>query len=201
MRIAQISPLHESVPPKLYGGTERVVHFLTEALVDLGHEVTLFASGDSTTRAELVPCAPDGAAAGTGCADPVAPHVAMMEQVFARADDFDVMHFHIDYLQLRPGAAAGGPARHDACTAGWTRRSCGRSSATFPDVPLISISDAQREPHPRAELAGTVYHGLPADLYDLYAGARALPGVRRPHLAREAASIARWRSRGGWACR
>src|SRR6476646_10177702 len=98
MRIAQISPLYESVPPKLYGGTERVVHFLTEALVDLGHDVTLFASGDSRTRAELV--------AGTPTAlrlerveDPIAPHFAMVEEVLARAGDFDVLHFHTDYLQ------------------------------------------------------------------------------------------------------
>ena len=108
MRIAQISPLHESVPPKLYGGTERVVHFLTEALVDLGHDVTLFASGDSTTRAELVPCAPAALRLDQGCQDPLAPHVHMMERVFARADDFDVLHFHIDYLALPPGAPAAG---------------------------------------------------------------------------------------------
>ena len=97
MRIAEISPLHESVPPKLYGGTERVVHFLTEALVDLGHDVTLFASGDSTTRAELVACTPEALRLNY-CLDPMAPHFAMIEEVIARAGDFDVMHFHTDYL-------------------------------------------------------------------------------------------------------
>src|SRR5947199_2290510 len=96
MRIAEIAPLHESVPPKLYGGTERVVHFLTEALIDLGHDVTLFASGDSQTRAELVACAPSALRLDESCKDPLAPHLNMFEQVFARAGDFDVLHFHTD---------------------------------------------------------------------------------------------------------
>jgi glycosyltransferase involved in cell wall biosynthesis len=166
MRIAQISPLHESVPPKLYGGTERVVHFLTEALVDLGHDVTLFASGDSTTRAELVPCVP-AALRLNHCADPVAPHVAMMEEVFARADDFDVMHFHTDYLQY--GLARRQEVPHVTTTHGrLDTPELAPIFRAYPDVPLISISDAQREPHPRANWAGTVYHGLPTDLYDLY---------------------------------
>src|SRR5262245_40940482 len=97
MRIAQISPLYESVRPKLDGGTERVVHFLTEALVDDGHDVTLFASGDSQTRAELVAGTPT-ALRLNHCHDPIVHHVNMLEQVFARASDFDVMHFHTDYL-------------------------------------------------------------------------------------------------------
>jgi glycosyltransferase involved in cell wall biosynthesis len=165
VRIAQISPLHESVPPKLYGGTERVVHFLTEALVDLGHDVTLFASGDSTTRAELVSCAPTALRLNK-CADPIAPHVAMMEEVFSRADDFDVLHFHTDYL--------GYPlARRQ--TVPYVTTMHGRLDKpelepifqTFADAPLISISDAQRAPHPDANWQGTVYHGLPADLYGL----------------------------------
>jgi len=168
VRIAQISPLHESVPPKLYGGTERVVHFLTEALVDLGHDVTLFASGDSTTRAELVSCVPTALRLNK-CADPIAPHVAMMEEVFSRADDFDVLHFHTDYL--------GYPlARRQ--TVPYVTTMHGRLDTpelepifnTFPEAPLISISDAQRAPHPRANWQGTVYHGLPADLYRMVPG-------------------------------
>jgi glycosyltransferase involved in cell wall biosynthesis len=166
LRIAQVSPLYESVPPKLYGGTERVVHFLTEALLDLGHEVTLFASGDSRTRAELVPGAPE-ALRLNHCADPIAPHVAMMEQVFARASDFDVLHFHTDYL-------AYSLARRQSIPYVTTMH--GRLDSpelepifrTFPEAPLISISDAQRDPVPDANWLGTVYHGLPTDLYRLY---------------------------------
>jgi glycosyltransferase involved in cell wall biosynthesis len=165
VRIAQISPLYESVPPKGYGGTERVVHFLTDALIDLGHEVTLFATGDSTTRAELVPCAPS-ALRLQGCEDPIAPHYAMMEEVFARAEDFDVLHFHTDYFGFSLAQ------RHEAP---YLTTMHGRLDKpeldpifrTFPHTPLVSISDAQRAPLPRANWLGTVYHGLPADLYHL----------------------------------
>jgi glycosyltransferase involved in cell wall biosynthesis len=166
MRIAQISPLHESVPPKLYGGTERVVHFLTEALVDDGHDVTLFASGDSQTRAKLVAGAPT-ALRLNHCVDPVAHHVDMLEQVFRRAGDFDVMHFHTDYLAFSL-------ARRQQVSHVTTMH--GRLDTpdfapifrTFVDVPLISISDAQRDPVPHANWQGTVYHGLPTNLYRLY---------------------------------
>jgi glycosyltransferase involved in cell wall biosynthesis len=163
MRIAEISPLHESVPPKLYGGTERVVHFLTEALVDLGHDVTLFATGDSKTRAELVACAPT-ALRLKRCEDPIAPHIAMIEEVIARAGEFDVMHFHTDYLGYSL-------ARRQAVPYVTTMH--GRLDTdelepifrTFPEAPLISISDSQRDPHPDANWQGTVYHGLPLGLY------------------------------------
>jgi glycosyltransferase involved in cell wall biosynthesis len=163
MRIAEISPLHESVPPKLYGGTERVVHFLTEALVDLGHEVTLFASGDSTTRAELVPGAPTALRLNR-CADPIAPHYAMIEEVIARAGDFDVLHFHTDYLGYSLARRQPVP---------YVTTMHGRLDTpelepifrTFPEAPLISISDSQRDPHLDANWQGTVYHGLPLGLY------------------------------------
>jgi len=165
VRIAQISPLYESVPPKLYGGTERVVHFLTEALVDLGHDVTLFASGDSRTSAELVAPVPQ-ALRLIHCLDPIAPHYAMMEEVVARAGDFDVLHFHTDYL---------GYSLARRQTVPYATTMHGRLDTpelepifeTFAEAPLISISDAQREPHPRANWQGTVYHGLPLDLYHL----------------------------------
>src|SRR5215469_12851110 len=98
MRIAQVSPLFESVPPKMYGGTERVVSFLTEALVDLGHDVSLFATGDSVTRARLIPCAPRALRLDETCREQLAPHIRMVEEVFRRAAEFDVIHFHIDYL-------------------------------------------------------------------------------------------------------
>ena len=170
MRIAQVSPLYESVPPKLYGGTERVVHFLTEALVDEGHDVTLFASGDSTTRSKLVACAPEALRLDPRCVDPTAHHVRMLEEVFARASDFDVIHFHIDYVHF-------GLVRRHAVPHVTTMH--GRMDipdlapllGTFADVPLVSISDSQREPLPDAEWRGTVYHGLPLELYSARPGA------------------------------
>src|SRR5690606_23164218 len=100
MKIAQVSPLYESVPPKGYGGTERVVSYLTEALLDLGHDVTLFASGDSQTRAQLVPICKRSLRLDPGCIDKFAYHVLMIEKVMARAAEFDVIHWHIDYLHF-----------------------------------------------------------------------------------------------------
>jgi glycosyltransferase involved in cell wall biosynthesis len=166
LRIAQISPLHESVPPKLYGGTERVVHFLTEALVDLGHEVTLFASGDSSTRAELVSCAPAALRLDPKCVDPLAYHVNMFERVFARAHEFDVLHFHTDYLAFALAQRQSVP--HVATMHGrMDFRDYVPLFDTFSSVPLVSISDAQREPLPDANWRATVYHGLPVGIYSL----------------------------------
>jgi glycosyltransferase involved in cell wall biosynthesis len=164
MRIAQVSPLFESVPPKLYGGTERVVSFLTEALVDLGHDVTLFASADSCTRATLVPCTPRALRLDDGCRDPLAWHLAMLEQVVERAPDFDVIHFHLDYLSFPYVRRCGIPhlatmhSRLDVADLQPLFR-------CFADVPVVSISDSQRTPLPFANWCGTVYHGLPLDLY------------------------------------
>src|SRR5438105_13252398 len=100
MRIAQVSPLFESVPPKLYGGTERIVSYLTEELVNQGHDVTLFASGDSNTRARLVPCCDSALRLNQMCTDSLPYHLIMLEQVFRRAHEFDIIHFHIDYLHF-----------------------------------------------------------------------------------------------------
>src|SRR5690349_20806301 len=100
MRIAQIAPLFESVPPRLYGGTERVVSYLTEELVRQGHRVTLFASGDSITSAELVPCIPRALRLDPGVRDPLPHHMVMLDKVAERASEFDVLHFHIDYLHF-----------------------------------------------------------------------------------------------------
>jgi glycosyltransferase involved in cell wall biosynthesis len=164
MRIAQVSPLFESVPPKLYGGTERVVSFLTEALVDLGHDVTLFASADSRTRATLVPCAPRALRLDAHCRDPLAQHLTMLEQVLERAADFDVVHFHLDYLSFPHVRRCGVPhlatmhSRLDVAELQPLFR-------CFAEVPVVSISDAQRAPLPFANWCGTVYHGLPLDLY------------------------------------
>jgi glycosyltransferase involved in cell wall biosynthesis len=163
VRIAQVAPLFESVPPRLYGGTERVVSFLTEALVDLGHDVTLFASGDSITRAELVACTREALRLDPRCNDQLAHHVRMLEAVFGRASEFDVIHFHLDYLPLPMARRCGVP-----CLTTQHNRldlpDLGPLFRTYADAPLVSISDAQRIPMAFANWRGTVYHGLPQDL-------------------------------------
>jgi glycosyltransferase involved in cell wall biosynthesis len=164
MRIAQVSPLYESVPPKLYGGTERVVSFLTEALVDLGHEVTLFASADSVTRATLVPCAARALRLDETCRDSLAQHLAMLEEVLDRAHEFDVIHSHLDYLcfpHVRRCVVPNVATIHNRLDIPELEP----LFRCFADVPLVSISDAQRKPLPFANWCGTVYHGLPLDLY------------------------------------
>ncbi len=163
MRIAQIAPLAESVPPKLYGGTERVVSWLTEELVARGHEVTLFASGDSKTSAELVPCAPRGLRLA-GVRDHTASHLVMLDEVRQRADEFDVLHFHVDLLQhvlFRDMA-------HKCLTTLHGRLDLPDIQPVFrvfPEMPLVSISDSQRAPMPPGlNWLATVYHGLPPSL-------------------------------------
>ena len=162
MRIAQIAPLAEAVPPKLYGGTERVVWWLTEALVALGHDVTLYASADSQTSARLISGAPQ-ALRLAGINDHRASTLAMLDQVLRDADQYDILHFHSDFLHF--------PAfRHLARRSVTTLH--GRLDLpdfwpafdTFPEMKLVSISDSQRAPVPRANFIGTVYHGMPLDL-------------------------------------
>src|SRR3984893_17185604 len=149
MRIAQIAPLYEAVPPKLYGGTERVVSYLTEALVDLGHDVTLFASGDSVTSADLEACWPRALRLDPTVRDAMAPHVLMMEQVRRVAHEFDVLHFHLDYLpfslfsQLDTPFVTTLPGRLDL-------PELQAVFATFPKVPVDAISHSQRLPLPQA---------------------------------------------------
>jgi glycosyltransferase involved in cell wall biosynthesis len=109
LRIAQVSPLYESVPPKLYGGTERVVSYVTEELVELGHDVTLFASGDSETSARLIPCCPKALRLRPDCIDQLAHHFVMLEEIFERAEEFDIIHFHIDYLHFPLSRISGIP--------------------------------------------------------------------------------------------
>jgi glycosyltransferase involved in cell wall biosynthesis len=169
MRIAQVAPLYESVPPKLYGGTERVVSWLTEELVRLGHEVTLFASGDSLTSAKLIPVFPEALRLCKECVDQLAHHVVMVEQVFRQQRDFDLIHFHIDYLHF--------PASRREQVIGLTTLH-GRLDIpdlvpiyrTFPEMPVVSISDAQRKPLPWLNWQGTVLHGLPADQFKFHPG-------------------------------
>lgn len=163
MRIAQVAPLYESVPPRLYGGTERIVAYLTEELVRQNHEVTLFASGDSTTSARLVPCCGSALRLDSSCVDPIPHHLIMLEQVFQRADQFDVIHFHTDYFHFPLSR------RSTACTVTTLH---GRLDIPdlvplyreYAEMPVISISDAQRTPLPWINWQATVYHGLPDDL-------------------------------------
>ncbi|MGH9715573.1 MAG: glycosyltransferase family 4 protein [Candidatus Acidiferrales bacterium] len=168
MRIAQVAPLHESIPPKLYGGTERVVSYLTEELVRLGHEVTLFASGDSRTQARLVPCCPSALRLKKDCIDPLAHHILMLDRVFRQSDDFDIIHFHCDYMHF--------PLSRRHKTPNLTTL---HGRLDLPDLPplyrefsemrVVSISNSQRNPLPWLNWQSTVYHGLPEDLYRYHA--------------------------------
>ncbi len=169
MKIAQVAPLFESVPPKLYGGTERVVSYLTEELVRQGHDVTLFASGDSITSAKLVAVCPQSLRLNEACVDQLAHHILMMEYVYRDFQHFDIIHFHVDYMHFSI-----------------TRRQMTPHLTTlhgrldipdlvplykeFNDMPVASISDDQRKPLPDINWQGTVYHGMPEDLYPFRVG-------------------------------
>jgi glycosyltransferase involved in cell wall biosynthesis len=164
LRIAQVAPLYESVPPKLYGGTERVVSYLTEGLVQAGHDVTLFASGDSETAARLVPGCPKALRLNNyECNDQLAHHFVMLDEVMRRAQQFDIIHFHIDYMHFPLSKLAGLPqvttlhGRLDSPDLLPLYRK-------YKSMPLISISLNQRKPLPWANWIGNVYHGLPMDL-------------------------------------
>jgi glycosyltransferase involved in cell wall biosynthesis len=159
MRIAQVAPLYEAVPPKLYGGTERVVSALTEELVRRGHDVTLFASGDSATSAKLVPCSSQGLRLA-GIRDFIASHIVMLDRVRRRADEFDVIHFHVDLLQF----AAFQDLSHKCVTTLHGRLDLPDFMPVFeafPQMPLVSISASQRAPlPPNVNWLATVHHGL-----------------------------------------
>ncbi|MGA2287760.1 glycosyltransferase family 4 protein [Bradyrhizobium sp.] len=165
MRIAQVAPLTEAVPPKLYGGTERVVHWLTEELVALGNDVTLFASGDSQTSAKLDATWPKALRLDGSIRDPNALHVVMLEQVRQKCDDeeFDLLHFHLDYHPFSLFSRQPTP---------FLTTLHGRLDlpelqpvfSTFSSVPVISISNSQRRPLPQANWVRTIYHGLPEKL-------------------------------------
>jgi glycosyltransferase involved in cell wall biosynthesis len=159
MKIAQIAPLAESVPPRLYGGTERVVSYLTEELVRLGHDVTLFASGDSQTSARLVACAPRALRLDPRVKDALPHHLLMIERVRSRAHEFDVLHFHVEHVHLplfRPLARKCVTTLHGRLDL----PDLAPLYAEFDEMPLVSISDAQRRPLPNANWVATVYHGL-----------------------------------------
>ena len=164
MKIAQVAPLIESVPPRFYGGTERVVSYLTEELVRLGHDVTLFASGDSVTSARLVSCAITALRLDPKVRDPIPYYMLMLDRVRECADDFDLLHFHTDYYHFP-----------------LFKRLAGRTVTTlhgrqdlpdleplylgFNEMPLVSISNGQRGPLPSANFVATVHHGVPLDLH------------------------------------
>lgn len=167
MKIAQVAPLYESVPPPAYGGTERVVSYLTEALVQMGHDVTLFASGDSVTSARLVAVVPRGLRLDPARRDPLVWHTIMMDMVLERAASFDVIHFHTDVLHLPLVGRCPTPCLSTAH---------GRLDLPdleplfrrFPEQPMVSISDSQRAPLPWLNWRRTVHHGLPLGLYSFH---------------------------------
>jgi len=163
LRIAQVAPLCESVPPKLYGGTERVVHYLTEELMELGHDVTLFAAGDSRTRARLVPACERSLRLNPSRMDPVAYHLIMLDQLAARRNDFDVVHFHVDYLHFPLSRVLGWP-QLTTLHGRLDLDHLGPVFEQFGDMPVVSISRAQRRPLLTANWLATVHHGLPEDL-------------------------------------
>jgi glycosyltransferase involved in cell wall biosynthesis len=164
MRIAQVAPLYESVPPKYYGGTERVVSYLTEELVHQGHEVTLFASGDSVTKAHLVAACRRSLRLSKNCVDQLAHHVLMLEHVFRCVDEFDIIHFHVDYLHFPLSRRL--PITHVTTLHGRLDiPDLVPLYQEFQDMPVISISNVQREPLPWLNWQATVYHGIPADTY------------------------------------
>jgi glycosyltransferase involved in cell wall biosynthesis len=163
MRIAQIAPLFESVPPRRYGGTERVVHWLTEALVGMGHEVTLFATGDSTTSARLVPVRARAERFARNFEVNNAPYARMIELVRRAAGQFDVLHFHIDFHPFSVFSRQATPfvtTLHGRLDQHWVEGIYG----LFPEVNLVSISDRQRAPMPGLGWAATILHGMPRDL-------------------------------------
>ena len=164
MRIAQIAPLYESVPPKLYGGTERVVAHLSSELVRRGHDVTLFASGDSTTRAKLVPCRDVALRLDGELSWDLPAHLAMLAEVRLRADEFDILHFHLDchhfpfFSDIASRTLTTLHGRQDI-------KDLPRLYESFPDFPLVSISYSQRRPLPHLNWVRTIHHGFPAEDY------------------------------------
>lgn len=164
MRIAQVSPLYESVPPQGYGGTERIVSFLVEELVELGHEVTLFASGDSVTAARLIPCCQRSLRLDPRCVDPLPHHLVMLERVFDMAGEFDVIHFHVDYLHY-PSSRRSMPRQLTTLHGRLDLPDLEPLYQEFSDMPIVSISDDQRRPILQANWLATVQHGLPVNLF------------------------------------
>ena len=176
MKIAQIAPIVESVPPQLYGGTERIVCYLTDELVRQGHQVTLFASGDSATEAELVSCVDRALRLDSAVIDPLPYYAITLDKVRRRQAEFDILHFHIDCLHF----PLFHPQRRRTVTTLHGRQDLPDLAPlyrAFDDMPVSSISFDQRHPLPHACWVGNVHHGLPADLYPF------TPARRQPYLA------------------
>lgn len=167
MRIAQVSPLFESVPPKNYGGTERVVSYLTEELVERGHEVTLFASGDSKTKARLIPSCPVSLRLSNNCKSELVNHVIQLQMVQDKLQEFDIIHYHTDYFHY-PLSKLNGSVHLTTLHGRLDLPDLQRLYNTFKDVPLVSISDSQQKPLPQANWVNTIYHGLPKTLYSFH---------------------------------
>jgi glycosyltransferase involved in cell wall biosynthesis len=202
MRIAQVAPLTESVPPQAYGGTERVVSYLTEELVQLGHEVTLYASGDSVTSAELRPCCERALRLDPGIGDPVQvfhdSHERMMQRVLAEAGEFDLIHFHLGWHEFPHFVHSPTP-----CVVTMHGRldvpDMQKRFRQYPSFPLISISDDQRRPLPDQNWVATIYHGQPDTLTvagaakrDYLAFLGRISPEKRPDLAIQIAQRAGW---------
>ncbi len=195
LRIAQVAPLYERVPPALYGGTERVVSYLTDGLVERGHEVTLFASGDSLTQARLVPMTERALRLEGSDDDPLYAHVLQIAQVFERAAEFDVIHCHVDALAFPFSRMVSTPSVH-TMHGRLDLRAMRAVYRHFRDVPLVSISDSQRQPLEglRMSWVGTVHHGLPMEKFafspdggDYLAFLGRIAPEKRPDLAIEVA--------------
>jgi glycosyltransferase involved in cell wall biosynthesis len=188
MKIAQVAPLIEAVPPKLYGGTERVVAYLTDALVELGHEVTLFASGDSNTKARLAPMCAQALRLNPAVHDYLAPMVVEMDTVARRAHEFDVIHSHLDYFAY-PSLRLLGTPSVTTLHGRLDLPELGPLYDRFSETAVVSISDSQRVPLPRANYVGTVLHGLPQHLLDKGPGGAYLAFLGRisPEKAPDAA--------------
>src|SRR5215217_3148656 len=170
MKIAQVTPLYEAVPPKLYGGTERVVAHLTDALVDLGHEVTLFASADAQTKARLVPVRDQAIRLDPApLKSDLAAHMAMLSEVLKRGDEFDVIHFHTDMIHF-PFFSRFADKTITTLHGRLDLKDLAGVYERWPEFGLVSISDDQRRPLPFASWKATVHHGMPAELYEF--GAR-----------------------------
>jgi glycosyltransferase involved in cell wall biosynthesis len=164
MKVAQIAPLMESVPPRLYGGTERIVSYLTDELVRLGHEVTLFASADSITAAELVSCASMALRLDSNVRDPIPYYMLMLDRVRKLAEEFDILHFHIDQFHFPLFAQMA----DRTVTTLHGRQDCPDLKPLyigFSEMPLVSISSDQRRPIAKANFVGTVHHGIPTNLH------------------------------------
>lgn len=195
MQIAQIAPLTEAVPPKFYGGTERVIAYLTDALVELGHDVTLFASGDSLTKAKLAPIWPSALRLDSNVTDHFVPLFMEMEMVARRAHEFDVIHAHLDYFGYPLLRLLNVPS----VTTLHGRLDLPELPALYGlygDVPVVSISNSQREPLPEANYVATIHHGLPQDLLAKGPGT-GVSGLSGPHFAGEGAGCGHPHCRAG----